>query len=543
MFFALAWQDHAVVLGYVVLLAAMGWYFSRRQRSGDEYFLASRRVPWFAVGLSIIATLLSSLTYLSEPGEVWQSGITTLIAKVVAILTEMVIVLLVFIPFLMRFRFTSAYEYLGYRFGPRTRLLGVVLFVCLVVSWMGFVVLAMSRAVSQVTELPLVFVTLTVGLVGTVYTMAGGLRAVIWKEVLQVILMIGGCFVCMGYVSWASGGTWLPDWFRETVSYRASREGGPGLSLVSFDPFQRISVLTFGLTMFVWHLCTHLGNQMVVQRYFSCSDLKAARRSFATAAMFGIIINSLLVFVGLALVYFYRQKLGELTLDPAVKRDADMIFPTFMVRELPAGLAGAVLTAVLSAAMSTIDSGINAISTVLSAERDRPHGSEGNPAQRTGREQVRFARLVTLFAGTAITLSAYALNELTADRNIMEMMPRSFNCFLMPLGLLFLFGIFAPFAGARAAVVASLVALVTAVGIAYAKQLFGLERDISFTWVLPGALVVGAAAGLLASLFDRPQREHVAGLTWFTRRQVPLIDHRLFAEWVIEESKQPHGHA
>lgn len=538
MLFALAWQDHAVVIGYVALLAAMGWYFSRKQRSGEEYFLASRRVPWFAVGLSIIATLLSSLTYLSEPGEVWQSGLTTLFAKVIAILIEMVIVLLVFIPFLMRFRFTSAYEYLGYRFGPRTRRLAVVLFVCLVVSWMGFVVLAMSRAVSQVTGLPQVFVIMTVGLIGTVYTMAGGLRAVIWKEVLQVILMISGCLVCMSYVSWASGGTWLPDWVRETVRYRAEREGGSGLSLVSFDPFQRISVFTFALLMFVWHVCTHLGNQMVVQRYFSCSDLRAARRSFATAVAFGVIINSLLVFVGLSLVYFYRNGLGELSLDPAVKKQADMIFPTFMVRELPPGLAGAVLTAVLAAAMSTIDSGINAISTVLSAERDRPHGSDVGRPPRPGPDQVRFARLVTLAAGTGITLSAYGLDVLTAERNIMEMMPRSFNCFLVPLGAMFLLGVFVPRCGPRAAVIAAVVALAGAINIAYAKELYGLAFEVSFTWVLPGALALGLAAGLLVGFVDRARPAQTAGLTWFTRRQLPLIDHRLFADWVIEDAKK-----
>src|SRR5262249_28029241 len=148
---------------------------------------------WFAVGMSIIATLLSSLTYLSEPGEVWQSGVTTLFAKLWAVLVEMLFVLFLFIPFLMRFRFTSAYEYLGHRFGPGIRRFAVALFVCLIVSWMGFVVLAMARAVSQVTELPLVGVVAAVGVVGTIYTMAGGIRGVIWKEVLQVVLMIGGC--------------------------------------------------------------------------------------------------------------------------------------------------------------------------------------------------------------------------------------------------------------------------------------------------------------------------------------------------------------
>src|SRR5262245_27782746 len=242
MLLALAWQDYAVVLAYVGLLVAMGWYFARRQRSNDEYFLASRSVPWFAVGVSIIATLMSSLTYLSEPGEVWQSGVTTLLGKVAAILTEMVFVLVFFIPFLMRFRFTSAYEYLSIRFGPRTRWWGVGLFVCLVVSWMGFAVLAMARAVSGVTGVPLDVVIATVGLIGTVYTVAGGLRAVIWKEVLQVGLMIAGCFVCMGYVTWASDGAWLPDWVEAGFEYRASLEGGTGLKLVSFDPFERITV-------------------------------------------------------------------------------------------------------------------------------------------------------------------------------------------------------------------------------------------------------------------------------------------------------------
>ena len=538
MLLALAWPDYAVVAVYVAVLVAMAWHFARKQRSGDEYFLAKRSLPWVAVGMSIIATLMSSLTYLSEPGEAWQSGLTTLFAKAWAIVTEMVVVLLVIIPFLMRFRFLSAYEYLGYRYGPLTRRLGVVLFVCLVVAWMGFVVLAMSRTVSHVTGVPLVVVTLSVGVIGTIYTMAGGIRAVVWKEVLQVVLMIGGCFVCMGYVCWASGGTWLPQWIEAAVQYRSEREGGTATTLVSFDPFKRISVFTFGLTMFVWHLCTHVGNQMVVQRYYSSSDLRAARRSFGVAAALGVIINSLLVFVGLALIYFYRNGLGELTLDPAVKKDADMIFPTFLVTELPAGLAGGVLTAVLAAAMSTIDSGINAIATVLSAERDRPHGADVGNQPHTGRQQVRFARGVTLAAGSAITAAAYGIDLLVKDRNILEMMPRSFNCFLVPLGVLFLLGMFVPRCGPRAAVGGALAALATAVSIAYAKELYGLQRELSFTWILPGALGVGLLVGLAGCLFDRAREAQTAGLTWFTRRELPLIDHRLFADWVIDEAKK-----
>jgi Na+/proline symporter len=203
-----------------------------------------------------------------------------------------------------------------------------------------------------------------------------------------------------------------------------------------------------------------------------------------------------------------------------------------MVRELSPGLAGAVLTAVLCAAMSTIDAGVNAVASVLSAERDRPHGVDFGKPTVSGAEQVRFARLVTLGAGVCITISAFGIDVLTRDRNILEMMPRSFNCFLVPIGAMFLLGVFVPRCGARAAVLAALAALVTAIAIAYAKELFGI-RELSFTWVLPGALGVALAVGLLGSMLGRPRPDQIAGLTWFTRRQIPLIDHRLFADWAI----------
>ena len=530
MMLALAWQDHAIVVLYVGLLAGMGLYFACRRKSAEEYFLAGRSVPWAAVGVSIMATLMSSLTYLAEPGEVWQSGLTTLLGKFIAIIVETGFVLAVFIPFLMRFRFTSLYEYLGYRFGLAARVLGVTLFCCLVVVWMGFVVLTMSRAVSAVAEVPLPLVVVTVGFVGTIYTIAGGMRAVIWKDVLQVGLMFGGCVICLAYISWISGGTWLPDWI--AAAHDARQGGQTPIRFFSLDPFERNTIVTFAITMFVWHACTHVGNQMVVQRYFTCSDLRSARRGFLTAVAASIFVNSLLVFVGLALVYFYRNGYGTLTLDPTNKKQADLIFPTFMVTALPAGLGGAVLTAVLSAAMSTIDAGVNAVATVLSVERRRWHSLDRPETVPEQVSEIRFARWITLAAGAGITLSAFALNELTGDRNILEMMPRSFNCFLVPIGGLVFLGIFFPYCGQRAAVVAALAGLLTAISIAYAKPFFGLDREISFTWVLPGAVLVVIIIGAIGGLIDRSTPAQRAGLTWFTLRQRPVIPPYLIADWV-----------
>src|SRR5262249_37390990 len=175
--------------------------------------LAGRSMPWFAVGLSLLATLTSSLTYLASPGEVWKSSITFVLGKITAVPLEAIVAFFFLIPFLMRFRFTSAYEYLGYRFGTPTRRLGESLFACLVVSWMGFVHLATSRARALVTDFDLRLVIATVGVGATIYTVLGGFRAVIWTEVVQVALMLGGAMLCIGYVAVTSG-TWLPDWYQ-----------------------------------------------------------------------------------------------------------------------------------------------------------------------------------------------------------------------------------------------------------------------------------------------------------------------------------------
>ncbi|MBN8628410.1 MAG: hypothetical protein J0M17_23270, partial [Planctomycetes bacterium] len=281
--------DQAVAVAYLLATLSLGAYFSRRQKTSDEYFLAGRSIPWFAVGLSIIATLMSSLTYVSEPGEVWKSGVTNMIGKMLAIPFEMAIVWLVFIPFLTKLRYTSAYDYLGDRFGSSAKWLGIGLFLWLAVSWMGFIVLVSSRILAVASEIPLTYVILTVGVVATVYTVAGGLRAVIWTDVVQVILMLGGAIAAVVYVALQTGST-PSDWYDLVVTQSSTKT----LAWFSADPFTRSTIITVALNMFVWHVCTHVGNQMTVQRYFSAGSAARARRSFVVGSLAGVVINLLL---------------------------------------------------------------------------------------------------------------------------------------------------------------------------------------------------------------------------------------------------------
>jgi solute:Na+ symporter, SSS family len=518
----LVWQDYAVILAYLAGMLLLGVYLARRKQNDEEYFLGGRRMPWFAVGVSVIASLLSSLTYLSEPGEVWNSGLTHVAGKMLAIPVEVAVVWIFCVPFMMRFRFTSAYEYLEHRFNLATRRLGAALFVAMVVLWMGFVVLASSRALAELSNTPLWTVIAAVGVVATIYTTLGGLRAVIWTDVVQVALLVGGGLFAIGYVAYATG-TFLPEWLDATRAHLAANQQAERIPWFSLDPTMRVTVVTVALNMAVWHVCTHTANQMTVQRYYSTRDVRAARRSFLTGSLLGVGLNLMLMVVGMAMVYYYfGQGLSpDGGLDPLDRQQRDLIFPAFAVARLAPGIGGAILAALLAAAMSSIDSGINSIATVVSRE---VHRREDAAAVRS---HVLEARLVTLAAGLFITVAAYQLSYLPSEWGIVDAMPRTFNAITGPLGGLFLVGMFLPFVRGGAAFAATLTGMTVSIALGYWKQigeqmvawgwLETVPRAISFTLVMPTSVLVVFLAAAAFSLADLSAARNLSGLTWFSR--------------------------
>jgi len=273
---------------------------------------------------------------------------------------------------------------------------------------------------------------------------------------------------------------------------------------------------------------------MTVQRYYSTSNMGAARRSFVVGSLLGVAINLMLVTVGLAVLYYYfgQDIPPDRALDPAVRAKRDLIFPVFAVERLPAGLGGGILAALLAAAMSSIDSGINSLATVLSVEIET---RERRTAERTGapapaRDHVRRAKRITLIAGFLITIAAWQLDYLPKQWGIVDGMPRTFNAITGPLGGLFLIGMLIPRAGGRAAVTATLCGLATSIGIGYSTQIVQLLAawgflqspampPLSFTLVMPCSLLVTLATAALLAPFDRSRKANVAGLTWQTRHQ------------------------
>ncbi len=523
--------DHLILVAYLVGMMLLGWRLSKRQHSDEEYFLGGRRMPWFAVGVSLIATLLSSVAYLGTPGVVWRFGFAIFLNTLVGISITVVLVLFVTIPFFVRFRFTTAYEYLEHRFNLSVRLLGATMFLLFMTIYMGVIVLLSARALAVATGLPLVLIIVSVGTVATLYTMMGGIRAVIWTDVIQVALLVGGGLFAIGYVAMSTGSGPL-DWI-QAVNARDNES----MPLASLDPTIPATVVTLILGGCLWTLMSHTANQTIMQRYFSTVDMRAAKRSYVTSAAVDVLLLVLLTVIGASLIYYFTQGAGTLPpdLDPASGKDRDGIFPYFVATRIPAGLAGAIFAALLAASMSTIDSGVNSFATVATVDfgRLRRRKTENHVAQ---------ARVITVVVGLAVTLFAVFFDRLTGTADIPTILPKTFNSLAGGLGGLFLAGMLIPRAGSRAVWPAALVGVVSALAVAYSGELLrylgpsavdmlsgwlGTEfaqrlaaQGMGFTWIIPSSTAASlGTAWLLSFVFPNRDPERVRGLTWSTRRE------------------------
>ena len=448
--------DYLVVFAYLGLMLAMGFYFSGRQTSSEEYFVGRRRLPSLVVGISIVATLLSTITYLAAPGDMIQHGLA-FATSILALPLWLAVVLRYWVPFFMRYRLTSIYEYVALRFNSAARMLTAVLFICMRFGWMGMIIFTASQAIASMTaEVPrsmsgaldsytaevawLYALMLAMGAVATIYTFYGGIRVVIWTDVLQFVVMMGGALFAIGYV-WFTRGTGPVQWWQHAmgieraapvlIGFGQSDGGATGLwsrltdgtNWFDFLTAQR-TVLFVIMNAFFWRICTHCSDQVCTQRYFTTGGTKGALRSNLISGLGDFALTGLLAVVGLALLSLYtdpgppRSTETSSVVEPIAAETAAAAFPdgfnpqkaehakaaypVFIVDFMPAGLAGLLMAALFAAAMSSFDSGVNSIAAVVTVDFYRPLRSGAADATA----EMRVARRTTLAAGATSTLVA-----------------------------------------------------------------------------------------------------------------------------------------
>ncbi len=512
----LEWQDFAAIAFYFVLTFGIALWFGRKQKDVDDFFVGGRRMPWFAVGLSILATLFSTLSYLGMPGEMIKNGVGVFMGYL-AVPFSMAVVTLLWIPFFMRLKLTSAYEYLELRFNYPVRLIGASLFVLLRLGWMSMVIFAASMALDRVKGPDIAFlpgpdIYWWIGLVGVIaaiYTAVGGIQAMIWTDVLQCLLLLAGVLLAIGYVA-AVDGTGPIDWWK-TASNTSGRNNLP--PVFSWDITVRVTIVFALINNFFWTVCTHGSDQVVLQRYFSVSSLKNARKSYFINFIVDLSMATLLSLCGLALLAFYLKH-ADLTPDglPAVKA-ADKLFPHFLGNQLPAGFAGLVISAFLCDAIQTLESGVNAITAVAA--------NDLVPRLRRGRPRIlsdlMFARLLSIAITVIVTANAYfvANRYRTIQETLVGMMPKFFNLFVGPLASLFIIGMFLPRCTARSTIPAVGCSFGLAVVWCWWTEIFGTETRPTFLLAIAVPCLTSIVIAAFLSLFVERGGDHTGRkFTW-----------------------------
>ncbi|MEW5977472.1 MAG: sodium/solute symporter [Acidobacteriota bacterium] len=507
--------DFFVVGAYLGGMIFIGVWFSRRQTSRESYFLGNRNVHWSLAGISSIATLLSTITYLSTPGEVIKFGIGYYSSLFALVLVVPLINYLV-IPTLMRLPVTSVYEYLERRFGSETRTTAASVFVLTRLLWMGMIIYTASLAVTEMTGWNLVAVICIMGLLTTLYTTMGGLEAVVWSDFVQFLVLAGGAVVIPLYVAYQTGAGPLAWW---NVFSQAGRTEVP---VFSWDLTLRVTMLGIILDNLVWNLCTHGADQVAAQRYLSTASLAAARRAVQVFAICNVGLIALLALCGMALFYFDfgRSGLSLAEFSTSIAATADNVMPRFIATQLPNGVSGLLLAALLAAAMSSVGSGINSISTVVVtdflprlAEKNKTHGG------------LVLAMSIAALSGVAAVVFAYLVSALMQrqDWNLVDLLERVLQLCVAPLGALFLSGILFWRVSQKAALLGFTLGMLTSIGISFSREIFNLERGISFMWIMPVSFLVSLMSScVLSYLFTPPSREQLVQVGGTYKGQGPL---------------------
>lgn len=503
--------DWVIVAAYLSAMAGVGIYFSRRQHTLGQYLLAERRLGWLPVGLSLMAALNSGMDYLMQPSATIRYGFVLAVGTLSWFALYPWVAKVAF-PFYRRLELYTAYEYLEARFDVRVRTLGAVIFILWRLGWMATAMYVPSLAVNAASggRVDLNTMTIVVGTLVTIYTMLGGIQAVIWNDVVQFCIMFGGLGATVAIVI-ASVPGGIPEILR--VSGEAGKLDlwpaltdpaihGMAAQVGSFftQPMTTVSLL---VALVVGRMAQYTSDQVMVQRLQTTRSLSDTRRAFVVNAAGDALWMIGLCFVGLALfAYFQVHPLPQ-------EFQTDKLLPYFMSLAFPVGAVGLVVAAIMAASLSSIDSAINSCSSVAVVDlynrvwRGRDVGRTLSAEDE--RAQVTASRVATAVFGAAGTALACNVSRIGS---LLEINNRLVNAFTGPLFGIFLLAMFSPRSRSEGVLAAGVAGALASYLVAYASPIGFLWPS---TFGLAATLIVG---GLVAAAWPSPPDAPGRRLTW-----------------------------
>lgn len=482
--------NYCILFVYLLSLVWLGYHFSKKQLTTHDYFKGGSRIPAWAAGLSIFGTQLSAITFMTIPAKTFATDWLYFFLMMTIVMISPFVVKF-FLPFYRRYNLTTAYEYLEHRFDLVTRWLGSIMYILLQFGRLAIVLLLPSLALSVVTGIEVHWCILTMGILSILYTVLGGIEAVIWTDVIQVFVLLGGALIALIIL--------YLDLGIETITH----EIGVYDKLKILDTNLSFNSPTLWVVLlggFASNLIQYGSDQTVVQRYLTTKSEKDAAKSIYLGAW--MTLPSALIFftLGSLLFVFYKSNPEALSIH---LEKTDTIFPWYIVNELPDGLSGLLIAAIFAASMSSLDSSMNSVSTVVVTDFiKRLSSTLGDKLY------LRYARIITFIVGiigTAIALimASWGISSLWDQFNMI------LGLFVGGLGGIFILGIFTTRAN-------GLGAIVGLVGSGIIQFFIKSQTDIHLLlYAFTGALSSFLIGYLVSLLSTKPTKEKLEWTYYF----------------------------
>lgn len=492
---ALGWLDWSIVAVYLAGMLAIGFYFWFRSRMGStsEFFLGSRSIPFWAAGVSMFATNTSSISYLAVPAKAFDTDWQYMMSKVVTVFALIAVAMWI-IPMFRRLNLVSVFSYLEARFHPAIRMLSSALAILMHVGGrMGVVLFLPALAIGTITGTNITACILIIGICTIIYTALGGMKAVVWTDFFQVVVLFGGAFFAIAFIINAVGATQI---YETAMAFDKTK-----MLNVSFD-FTTPTLWGFIILYTFDTVLTFPKDQVLMQRVLSTPSEKEAARSVWLFALILLPAGFVFYIIGTVLFAYYHANPGRL--DPLLPVDA--VFPAFIGTELPHGVTGVIIAGLFAAAMGTLSGTINSVATLLSVDfyerlkREPP----------TQKQSVRFAEWMTVLIGVIGIGLAIILSKLDV-RSLLDLTIELFGLLGGSCAGAYTLGMFTK----RANWQGTAIGIIAASVVTLICWIFALVHPYFYLAI---AIVASIGIGYLASLFfPPPGTAQLEGLTIFSR--------------------------
>jgi SSS family solute:Na+ symporter len=485
---ALDLLDWTIIVVYMAAMLGVGGYMYRRAKlnSTSDFFLGSRSIPFWAAGVSMFAGNTSSISYLAIPAKAFETNWEYMTSKIVTVVGLMFVAIWV-VPALRRLNLVSVFNYLEQRFHPGIRMLASALCIAMHVGGrMGVVLFLPALAIGTITGFNVIGCICILGVCTIIYTALGGMRAVVWTDFIQVIVLMGGALFAIGFIVWSLGFS--------AIEHAAMASDKTHMINTSFD-FTQPTLWGFLILILFDTVLTFPKDQILMQRALATSSDKNAGRSIWLFA--AVLLPGGFVFYVIGTVLFAYYQAHPMRLDPLLPIDA--VFPSFIGVELPHGVTGLIIAGLFAAAMGTLSGTINSVATLLSVDFYEKFAKD--PTQK---KTVRFAEWMTVLIGVVGIGLAITLSQLDIH-SLLDLSIELFGVLGGSCAGAYTLGMFTRRANAAGVGIG----IVAASAVTLAASIFQLVHPYFYLAI---AIFVSIAVGYVASLFFPAPTRSLEGL-------------------------------